>query len=77
MCCVSQNNRWKKRGLSLVPTRFAIGYQPARFNAIVSIFNGDGSVGITTGGVEIGQGVHTKVGATITEIGICRTIKQS
>ena len=57
-----QNNRWKKRGLSLVPTRFAIAYWPFCFSAIVSIFNGDGSVGITTGGVEMGQGIHTKVG---------------
>ncbi|XP_059485730.1 xanthine dehydrogenase-like [Neocloeon triangulifer] len=53
-------NRWKKRGMAIVPTqyRFPVG---GNYSAIVSIHHGDGSVSIAHGGIEMGQGMNTKV----------------
>ncbi|XP_033104999.1 xanthine dehydrogenase/oxidase-like [Anneissia japonica] len=56
-------NRWKKRGLYIIPTKFGIGFE-ARFlnqaGALVMVYT-DGSVLLTHGGVEMGQGLHTKM----------------
>ncbi|XP_057820291.2 indole-3-acetaldehyde oxidase isoform X2 [Cryptomeria japonica] len=51
-------NRWFKRGLSMVPCFFLamLTPRPAR----VTIF-GDGSIAVEVGGVELGQGIWTKV----------------
>ena len=57
-----QENRWRKRGMSIVPLRWGVIYPPGiRFTAYVAIFRKDGTVCITHGGVEIGQGIDTKV----------------
>lgn len=57
----NQANRWKKKGLSIVPMKFALSYTGAHYNAIVNIYAGDGSISIAHGGVESGQGINTKV----------------
>ncbi|XP_063928230.1 uncharacterized protein LOC135141244 [Zophobas morio] len=56
----NKENRWKKKGIAAVPMAYelAIG---GPYAAMVSIFHGDGSVQISHGGVEIGQGINTKV----------------
>jgi xanthine dehydrogenase/oxidase len=59
----NQANRWSKRGISMVPTKFGIAFGVRHLNqagALVHIYT-DGSVMITHGGVEMGQGLHTKV----------------
>ncbi|CAH1403040.1 unnamed protein product [Nezara viridula] len=56
----NKENRWKKRGISAMPIRFGITLYPSYY-AIVSIFNNDGTVAITSGGIEMGQGLNTKV----------------
>ncbi|XP_046687709.1 xanthine dehydrogenase-like isoform X2 [Homalodisca vitripennis] len=53
------NNVWKKRGISLVPMSFPLDTL-SNFHAVVSVYRNDGSVAITHGGVEMGQGVNTK-----------------
>ncbi|KAJ4844013.1 hypothetical protein Tsubulata_010790 [Turnera subulata] len=57
------HNRWKKRGVAMVPTKFGIGF-PVKFanqaGALVHVHT-DGTVLVTHGGVEMGQGLHTKV----------------
>lgn len=56
-------NRWKKRGISLVNTMFGVAFTAPHLNqtgALVHIYV-DGSVLISHGGVEMGQGLHTKV----------------
>jgi xanthine dehydrogenase/oxidase len=56
-------NRWKKRGISLVNTMFGIAFTALHLNqagALVHIYV-DGSVLISHGGVEMGQGLHIKV----------------
>ncbi|KAL2507325.1 Xanthine dehydrogenase 1 [Forsythia ovata] len=57
------NNRWKKRGIAIVPTKFGISFTAKFMNqagALVQIYT-DGTVLVTHGGVEMGQGLHTKV----------------
>ncbi|KAJ4447027.1 hypothetical protein ANN_09015 [Periplaneta americana] len=59
----NRQNRWKKRGLSVVPTKFGISYTLLFLNqsgALVHIYD-DGSVLVSHGGTEMGQGLHTKM----------------
>ena len=59
----NRENRYKKRGLAIVPTKFGIAYTLLFLNqtgALVHIYT-DGSVLISHGGVEMGQGLHTKM----------------
>lgn len=56
-----QTNRWKKRGLSLVPTRWGVNWAWAYYNVLVAIHSGDGTVSIAHGGIDMGQGINTKV----------------
>ncbi|XP_076471897.1 xanthine dehydrogenase-like [Babylonia areolata] len=53
-------NRWKKRGLSLVPTRFGIIWSSAHYNVLVAIYHSDGTIAVEHGGIEVGQGINQK-----------------
>ncbi|KAL1122173.1 hypothetical protein AAG570_003578 [Ranatra chinensis] len=56
-------NRWRKRGIAIVPTMFGISFTTLFLNqagALVMIYS-DGSVLISHGGAEMGQGLHTKM----------------
>nr|XP_006636840.1 PREDICTED: aldehyde oxidase-like isoform X1 [Lepisosteus oculatus] len=56
-------NRWKKRGISAVPLKFGIGFSKGFYNqgaALIHIYK-DGSVLVTHGGTEMGQGINTKM----------------
>ena len=61
----NRTNRWRKRGISMVPLKYGIGFKqlPAMntSTALVSVNRPDGSVVVTHGGVEMGQGLHTKI----------------
>lgn len=58
-------NRWKKRGIAMVPLKYGIGFkQLAAMNtasALVQANKEDGSITVIHGGVEMGQGLHTKI----------------
>lgn len=59
------NNKDKlyKKGMALMPVCFGISFTKTRMNqarALVHVYT-DGSVGISTGAVEMGQGVNTKM----------------
>ncbi|XP_067884000.1 xanthine dehydrogenase/oxidase-like [Heterodontus francisci] len=59
----NRQHRWKKRGLSIIPTKLGISFNAAFMNqagALVHIYT-DGSVLLTHGGIEMGQGLHTKM----------------
>ncbi|XP_058199351.1 xanthine dehydrogenase 1-like isoform X2 [Rhododendron vialii] len=59
----NHHNRWKKRGVAMVPTKFGIAFTTKFMNqagALVHVYT-DGTVLVTHGGVEMGQGLHTKV----------------
>ncbi len=56
-------NRWCKRGVSLVPTKYGIAFGVRFLNqggALLHVYT-DGSVLLTHGGMEMGQGLHTKM----------------
>lgn len=58
-----RENRWKKRGIAVVPTKFGIAFSVLFLNqagALVNVYT-DGSVLLSHGGVEMGQGLHTKM----------------
>ncbi|GAA3520043.1 xanthine dehydrogenase molybdopterin binding subunit [Aquimarina addita] len=57
-----ENNRHKK-GISLMPVTFGISFTNTQMNharALIHIYQ-DGSVGVSTGAVEMGQSVNTKM----------------
>ncbi|XP_052797561.1 xanthine dehydrogenase/oxidase-like isoform X2 [Mya arenaria] len=56
----NKTNRWKKKGLSVVPLKFGIDWRGVRYGSQVAIFWPDGTIAITHGGIELGQGVNTK-----------------
>lgn len=56
-------NKWRKRGISIIPTKFGISFTALWLNqagALVHIYH-DGSVLVAHGGTEMGQGLHTKM----------------
>ncbi|XP_034664119.1 xanthine dehydrogenase-like [Drosophila subobscura] len=54
------NNRWTKRGLGLSVMNFPVIYI-GQFPATVAIYHVDGTVVVTHGGIEMGQGMNTKI----------------
>ncbi|XP_023954124.2 uncharacterized protein LOC112057811 [Bicyclus anynana] len=55
----NKNNRWMKKSIRVNVMLFPVEYY-GNYTAMVSIYRGDGTVSITTGGIEMGQGVNTK-----------------
>ncbi|XP_046343003.2 xanthine dehydrogenase/oxidase-like [Haliotis rufescens] len=59
----NRHNEWKKRGIAVVPYRFGIGYKErfmCKAGALVHVYV-DGSVLLTHGGTEMGQGLYIKM----------------
>jgi xanthine dehydrogenase/oxidase len=76
-------HRWRKRGLAILPTKFGVAFTALFMNqagALIHIYH-DGSVLLTHGGTEMGQGLHTKMiqvcaralGVPISEVHISET----
>lgn len=72
-----------KRGIALTPVKFGISYELRYLNqagALVHVYT-DGSVTVSHSGIEMGQGVHTKVlqvvaqelGVSVDQVRICDT----
>lgn len=59
----NEHNRWKKRGMRLANMAFPTAYI-GNYAALVSVYHGDGSVVVNIGGIEIGQGINTRVAQT-------------
>ncbi|CAF4859885.1 unnamed protein product [Rotaria sp. Silwood1] len=69
----NQKNKYRKRGVSMIPVKFGIGFEIQHYNqagAFVHVYK-DGSVVISHGGVEIGQGLHQKMIAIAAEVLDC------
>eukprot|EP00475_Leptophrys_vorax_P030213 TRINITY_DN4510_c0_g1_i3.p1 TRINITY_DN4510_c0_g1~~TRINITY_DN4510_c0_g1_i3.p1 ORF type:complete len:720 (-),score=209.85 TRINITY_DN4510_c0_g1_i3:77-2236(-) len=61
----NQQNKWRKRGLHIVPHKYGIGW--TGYDAVVSvnIIADDGTVFINQSGTEVGQGIYTKVAQAV------------
>jgi xanthine dehydrogenase/oxidase len=60
----NRQNKWRKRGLGMIPVKYGSGYNLLMLEqaaAVISISQGDGSIFIHQGGVEMGQGLSTQV----------------
>ena len=59
----NKNHRFVKKGLAVMPICFGISFTKTPMNnarALVHVYQ-DGSIGVSTGAVEMGQGVNTKL----------------
>ena len=60
-------NKFKKKGIALTPVKFGISFTTIHLNqagALVHIYT-DGSIHLNHGGIEMGQGTHTKIAQLI------------
>lgn len=60
------SNRWVKRGIALSPAKYPMGVDYYSSGALVCIYS-DGTVLVSTGASEIGQGLNTKVALCVAE----------
>ena len=61
--CHSRCNSWKKRGLAIIPNKYCLAFGIDYWNqggALLHVYT-DGSILLTHGGIEMGQGLHTKM----------------
>lgn len=69
----NQENKWVKRGISMVPVKFGMSFTAKFMNqasALVHIYT-DGTILVSHGGTEMGQGLHTKMAQiAATELGV-------
>ncbi len=66
----NSSNTYKKQGLGLVPVKFGISFTTALLNqgsALIWVYI-DGSVSVTTGGIEMGQELSTKVAIVVSRV---------
>jgi len=53
-------NRWTKKGIALTPSKYVMGDTYYSSGALVNIYS-DGTVLVSSGGSELGQGLNTKI----------------
>ncbi len=65
----NQKSKTKLRGIALTPVKFGISFTTKflnQGNALVNIYR-DGTVQVSTGGTEMGQGLYTKIGQLVAD----------
>ncbi|XP_060646392.1 LOW QUALITY PROTEIN: uncharacterized protein LOC132784651 [Drosophila nasuta] len=60
----NKEHRWRKRGLGLCIMEYQIGYF-GQYSATVAIYHSDGTVVVSHGGIEMGQGMNTKIAQVV------------
>lgn len=66
----NQQNRWRKRGISLVPIKYGIEWIGGTYSVSVNVYP-DGTILISHGGTEVGQGINTKIAQVLAyELGV-------
>jgi xanthine dehydrogenase large subunit len=70
----NRSSQYRLRGMSMTPVKFGISFTKRTLNqanALVNIYT-DGTVLVSTGGTEMGQGVNTRVRQIVAdELGVC------
>ena len=59
----NKKNKFKKKGIAITPVKFGISFTTIHLNqagALVHVYT-DGSIHMNHGGIEMGQGTHTKI----------------
>lgn len=59
----NNHNKYKKKGIGITPIKFGISFNTPFLNqagALINIYT-DGSIIVNHGGIEMGQGLHTKI----------------
>lgn len=66
----NKQNKYIKKGMALMPICFGISFTKTLMNqarALVHVYT-DGSVAVSTGAVEMGQGVNTKIAQVVAQV---------
>ncbi|KAK3581541.1 hypothetical protein CHS0354_031882 [Potamilus streckersoni] len=58
-------NRWKKMGMSVVPIKYGVPWNGQNYGVLIAVYSQDGTVAVSHGGVEVGQGINTKVAQVV------------
>jgi len=61
----NKNNRWRKRGIHCSTSKYGITDPGNQVGILINIAHEDGSLLVSHTGVELGQGINTKVAQTI------------
>lgn len=59
------DNTWRKRGISIDPVKYGIGWAYYNAGCHIGVFRSDGTITVTHSGCEIGQGINTKVAQVV------------
>ena len=75
----NSRNLWRKRGIYVCPVKYGISWGGYNAAVQVGIYKSDGSVVVCHSGVEIGQGINTKVAQVVAsklgiDIGLVRVV---
>jgi len=67
----NKKHLWQKKGIAMIPLKYRHDYFGTRYHVNISVYHDDGSVAVTHGAIEMGQGVNTKVCQVVArELGI-------
>ena len=70
----NSKNKYLKKGIAITPVKFGISFTTTHLNqagALVHIYYADGSVHLSTGAIEMGQGTYTKIAQLVSnELGL-------
>lgn len=61
----NQASQWKKRGITMCAVKYGMSLKDFGMPVMLSVFAGDGTVTVTQGGVEMGQGLYMKVAQAV------------
>ncbi|KAK7506537.1 hypothetical protein BaRGS_00002012, partial [Batillaria attramentaria] len=61
----NQASQWKKRGITMCAVKYGMVMNDTGMPLLLSVYAGDGTVTVTQGGVEMGQGLYVKVAQAV------------
>eukprot|EP01038_Epipyxis_sp_PR26KG_P004721 gene4721-6626_t len=61
----NSSNLWRKKGLSICPVKYGMGWGGFNAGVRIGVRSSDGTVTVSHNGIELGQGINTKVIQTV------------